>query len=93
MVRTSLDRVIHHLRHSLDQLHLIAGGVAALAALLIALLLAETLSRPLRRIRAGAEQLERGDLDTRVEPAGAPELRSTARALNRLAKRWVNSPA
>ena len=82
-----------HLRHSLDQLHLIAGGVAALAALLIALLLAETLSRPLRRIRAGAEQLERGDLDTRVEPAGAPELRSTARALNRLAKRWVTSPA
>ena len=75
-----------HLRHSLDRLHLIAGGVAALAALLIALLLAETLSRPLRRIRAGAEQLERGDLDTRVEPAGAPELRSTARALNRLAE-------
>jgi signal transduction histidine kinase len=75
-----------HLRHSLDRLHLIAGGVAALVALLIALLLAETLSRPLRRIRAGAEQLERGDLDTRVEPAGAPELRSTARALNRLAE-------
>jgi signal transduction histidine kinase len=75
-----------HLRHSLDRLHLIAGGVAALAALLIALLLAETLSRPLRRIRAGADQLERGDLDTRVEPGGAPELRSTARALNRLAE-------
>ena len=75
-----------HLRHSLDRLHLIAGGVAALAALLIALLLAETLSRPLRRIRTAAERLERGDLDTRVEPAGAPELRSTGRALNRLAE-------
>jgi signal transduction histidine kinase len=75
-----------HLRHSLDRLHLIAGGIAAAAALLIALLLAETLSRPLRRIRAAADRLERGDLDTRVEPGGAPELRSTGRALNRLAE-------
>jgi signal transduction histidine kinase len=60
--------------------------VAAAAALLIALLLAETLSRPLRRIQSAAEQLERGDLDARVEPGGAPELRSTGRALNRLAE-------
>jgi two-component system, OmpR family, sensor histidine kinase BaeS len=75
-----------HLRHSLDRLHLAAAGVAALAALLIALLLAETLSRPLRRIRTAAEQLEGGDLDARVEPVGAPELRSTGRALNRLAE-------
>ena len=75
-----------HLRHSLDRLHLAAAGLAAVAALLIALLLAETLSRPLRRIRSAAEQLERGDLDARVEPVGAPELRSTGRALNRLAE-------
>ncbi len=75
-----------HLRHSLDRLHLIAGGVAALAALLIALILAETLSRPLRRIRSAAARLERGDLDARVESRGAPELRSTGRALNRLAE-------
>jgi signal transduction histidine kinase len=75
-----------HLRHSLDRLHLAAAGVAAAAALLIALLLAETLSRPLRRIQSAAEQLERGDLDARVEPGGAPELRSTGRALNRLAE-------
>lgn len=75
-----------HLRHSLDRLHLIAAAIAVVAALLIALLLAETLSRPLRRIRSAAEELERGDLDTRVEAGGAPELRSTGRALNRLAE-------
>jgi signal transduction histidine kinase len=75
-----------HLRHSLDRLHLIAGLVAALAALLIALVLAETLSRPLRRIQTAAEHLEHGELDTRVEAGGAPELRSTCRALNRLAE-------
>jgi two-component system sensor histidine kinase BaeS len=75
-----------HLRHSLDRLHLIAGAVAALGALLIALLLAETLSRPLRRIQGTAERLEQGELDARVEANGAPEVRSTARALNRLAE-------
>jgi signal transduction histidine kinase len=75
-----------HLRHSLDRLHLIAGAVAAAGALLIALVLEETLSRPLRHIQTAAERLERGDLDARVEPGGAPELRSTGRALNRLAE-------
>ena len=75
-----------HLRHSLDRLHLIAGVAAALVALLTALVLAETLSRPLRRIRSGAERLEQGALETRVEVGGAPELRSTGRALNRLAE-------
>ncbi len=75
-----------HLRHSLDRLHLVAGVAAVLAALLIAFLLAETLSRPLRRIRAAAQRLERGDLETRVEPVGDPEVRSVGRALNRLAE-------
>ena len=75
-----------HLHSSLNRLHVIAAGAAIAVALVIALLLAETLSRPLRRIRTVAERLERGDLDTRIEPAGAPELRSTARALNRLAE-------
>jgi signal transduction histidine kinase len=75
-----------HLHNSLNRLHVIAAGAAIGVALVIALLLAETLSRPLRRIRTVAERLERGDLDTRVEPGGAPELRSTARALNRLAE-------
>ena len=75
-----------HLRHSLDRLHLIAAGVAALAALLIGLLLAATLSRPLRRMRAAAERLERGQLTTRVELVTEPEMRALGRALNRLAE-------
>ena len=83
---TLLSPEDQHLRHSLDRLHLAAGAAAAFAALLIALLLAETLSRPLRRIRSAAERLERGDLNARADPGGAPELRSTGRALNRLAE-------
>jgi two-component system sensor histidine kinase BaeS len=75
-----------HLQHSLDRLHLVAGAVSVLAALLLAFLLAETLSRPMRRIRVAADRIGEGDLETRVEPAGDPELRSIAKALNRLAE-------
>lgn len=75
-----------HLRHSLDRLHVAAGAAAIFGALLIAFLLAETLSRPLRRIRRTAERLERGELDARVEAGGGDEVHSVARALNRLAE-------
>lgn len=75
-----------HLRHSLDRLHLIAGAASAVAALLLAFMLAETLSRPLRRIRVAADRIGQGDLETRVDPAGDPELRAVAQALNRLAE-------
>ena len=73
------------LRHSLWRLHLVAGAIAVAAALGMALLLAWTLSRPLRAIRVAAEALGRGDLTTRVRPAGGPELVTVATALNQLA--------
>ena len=75
-----------HLQHSLDRLHLAAGAASVVAALLLAFLLAETLSRPLRRIRLAAQRIGQGDLQTRVEIGGDPELRSVAQALNRLAE-------
>ena len=75
-----------HLRHSLDRLHLVAGAVSVVAALLLAFFLAETLSRPLRRIRLAAQRIGQGELDARVEPIGDPEVRSVAQALNRLAE-------
>ena len=75
-----------HLQHSLDRLHLVAGAVSVVAALLLAFLLAETLSRPLRRIRLAAQRIARGELRTRIDPVGDPELRAVADALNRLAE-------
>ncbi|CAN5253103.1 N/A [soil metagenome] len=75
-----------HLQHSLDRLHLVAGAASVAAALLLAFLLAETLSRPLRRIRVTAERIDRGDLHARVEPTGDSEVRSVAHSLNRLAE-------
>ena len=75
-----------HLQRSLDRLHLAAGAISVAAALLLAFLLAQTLARPLRRIRSVAEQIEQGDLQARVDPTGDPELRSVAHSLNRLAE-------
>ena len=73
------------LESSLDRLHLIAGAIAAAAALALAFVLAQGLSRPLRRIREAAQRISRGELETRVEPGGGPEMRAVGEALNRLA--------
>lgn len=75
-----------HLQTSLNRLHLAAGGASVAAALLVAFLLAQTLSRPLRRIRVAAERIERGDLQARVTPGGDAEVSAVAHALNRLAE-------
>lgn len=75
-----------HLRHSLDRLHLVAGAISGAAALVLAFLLAEMLSRPLRRIRVTADRMDHGDLSARVAPTGDPEVRSVAQSLNRLAE-------
>lgn len=74
-----------HLRHSLDRLHLLAAGVSATLALALALLLAQGLTEPLRRIRRGAERLSAGDLHARIAPGGGPELTAVSDTLNRLA--------
>lgn len=75
-----------NLQDSLDRLHVLAAVVSSLAALCLALLLAETLSRPLRRIRRTASLIEAGDLSARVAPTGDPEIRAVASSLNRLAE-------
>lgn len=74
-----------HLQASLDRLHVIAGAVSVAAALLVAFLLAQTLSGPLRRIRTTAHRIEHGELGARVELGGDAEVRAVGHALNRLA--------
>ncbi len=74
------------LRQELLRMHVVAGALSAAIAVLVALYLAVTLSRPLRSIRAGAEAMTAGDLDTRVPESGDDEMRSVAAALNRLAE-------
>ncbi len=74
------------LRQQLLRMHLVAGVVSAVIAVLVALYLAVTLSRPLRRIRAGADAMSAGDLDARVPETGDDEIAAVADALNRLAE-------
>jgi two-component system, OmpR family, sensor histidine kinase BaeS len=74
------------LEGELRRLHLVAGVIAAAFALVVALYLALTLSRPLRRIRVAAEQMQAGDLDARVDAAGDDEIHAVGRALNGLAE-------
>jgi two-component system sensor histidine kinase BaeS len=81
-----LSPVETRLSHQLNRMHLIAGITSAAVALAVALYLAWSLSSPLRRIRAGAETMERGRLDARVKESGDDEVRAVARALNSLAE-------
>jgi two-component system, OmpR family, sensor histidine kinase BaeS len=82
-VLTGEDRA---LRDRLGSLHLLAGGLALALGLLAAALLAPALARPLRRLTTAARTIQRGDLQTRVAPAGGPELRELGHAFNRLAE-------
>jgi len=81
-----LSPVETRLTQQLDRMHLIAGVTSAAVALVVALYLAWSLSSPLRRIRAGAERMRGGQLDTRVKESGDEEMRAVARALNSLAE-------
>lgn len=82
-VLTGEDR---SLRDRLNHLHLLAGALALALGLLAAGAMASALARPLRRLTDGASRMQRGELQTRVTPGGAPELRELGNALNRLAE-------
>jgi signal transduction histidine kinase len=82
-VLTGEDR---SLRHRLNRLHLLAGALALALGLITAGVMAPALARPLRRLTDGARKMQSGELQTRVAPGGAPELRELGHALNRLAE-------
>jgi two-component system sensor histidine kinase BaeS len=77
------DRSLHD---RLSRQHRLAGGLALALGLLVAAVMAPALARPLRRITDEARTMARGELQTRVAPSGAPELRELGHALNRLAE-------
>jgi len=88
-----LTPVETRLRRELNRMHLMAGVTSAAIALAVALYLAWSLSRPLRLIRAGAERMGEGQLDTRVREVGDDEIRAVARALNSLAETLAREEA
>ena len=63
------------------------GAFALLLGLALAWVLAETLSRPLRRLAASARRVEAGDLSARAEVKGATEQQEVAHAFNDMTER------
>ena len=85
-VTQSVDAVRAEVRRTV--LALVAvGAVALLAGLVVAWLLAGSLSRPLRGLAAAARRMGEGDLGARAEVAGSREQRELAEAFNDTATR------
>ena len=62
------------------------GGVVLAIVLIVSVLLARSIARPLAALERGARSLGQGDLEARVDvPDGPPELASLARSFNQTA--------
>lgn len=72
------------LASELDRQHALAGGIASIFAIGVALLLGTRLSAPLRRLSDAADRLADGDLDATVPQGGPTEVRNLADDLDRL---------
>ena len=85
-VTQSVSAVTDRVRRSV--LALVAIGAAALLlGLVLAWFLADSLSRPLRRLAKTAREVEEGDFDARAEVAGPQEAKEVAVAFNDMADR------
>ena len=69
----------------LNSTALTAGLIAGAVSLVLALLLAYRLLRPVRELTGAAERLAQGDLSQRVEVHGGDELATLAETFNRMA--------
>src|SRR5205823_8710119 len=72
---------------------LISGGVAAAFALVVAALLARTITRPLRDLAEGARSFASGDYTARVTATGPSELAEMSTAFNEMAAEIERSRA
>lgn len=63
------------------------GGAALLLGLVLAWFLADSLSRPLRKLARAARRVEEGDLEARAEVTGPSEQREVALAFNDMTER------
>ena len=70
---------------SVTRIFLVAAGVALLLSVVLAVVLALRITRPLRRIESGARTLAAGDYSVRVGEGGGRELASVARSFNHMA--------
>lgn len=65
-----------------------AGAISLLAATVVAVLIATSISRPVGRLRRATETLGRGDFDARADDSSGPrEIRDLARSFNAMSGR------
>ena len=64
---------------------MLAGGIAGLSALVLGLLLTESLARPLRAVRDAARRIGSGELSVRVPLRSEDEVGDVAEAFNQMA--------
>ena len=81
MPLTEMDQVIAEVRHRI----VIGGLIILLAAGLFSLMVSRRISRPLERIRQGAERFARGDFSHRLLSIGSAEIGSLADTMNQMA--------
>lgn len=91
-VTQSVDAVNEEVRN--DTLALVGvGAIALVLGLVVASVLAGSLSRPLRGLAATARRIARGDLDARAEIEGPTEQREVAAAFNDMTERLAQALA
>jgi signal transduction histidine kinase len=69
----------------------LAGGVAALVAVIVASLLASRITNPIAQMTRASEAMARGDLQQRVEGEGEDEIGTLARAFNQMSQQVSRS--
>lgn len=69
----------------LNNISLLAGGVALALAVILALLMGSWLARPLQRLEQAARLMAKGDLGQRVEARGNDELATLGQSFNQMA--------
>ena len=69
----------------------LAGGVAFLASVVAAGLLARSITRPLHQITVASEEMTRGHYDQQISAHGGEEVTRLARAFNEMAREVSNS--
>jgi signal transduction histidine kinase len=66
----------------------IVAAISLATAVIVAILISGTVTRPLRQMQTTTERVARGELDERVDDAqGPPEVRQLARSLNTMTER------
>jgi signal transduction histidine kinase len=69
----------------------LAGGVAALAAVLVGTVIASRITRPIRAVTRASEAMARGDYEQRIEASGHDELAALASAFNAMSAQVTHS--